>query len=143
MTIVRVVVCGDEGVGKSSLITALVKERFVPNIQHVIPPINIPRDFSDSRSSLNSTILVDTSASNLSSLQYEVRQADVIWLVYSDHYTYERISLYWIPMFRSMGVNLPIIVCNSKLDLQTSSDISVALNEEFMPLLKDFKEVEA
>jgi Ras family protein T1 len=143
MDTIRVVVCGDEGVGKSSLITSLVKEKFVPNIQHVIPPINIPRDFSDSRYSASSTILVDTSASNLSSLQYEIRQSDVIWLVYSDHYTYERISLYWIPLFRSMGVNLPIIICNNKVDIETSSEAAIALNEEFTPLLKDFKEIEA
>ncbi|GMM48492.1 ERMES complex Ca(2+)-binding regulatory GTPase [Pichia kluyveri] len=143
MDTIRVVVCGDEGVGKSSLITSLVKEKFVPNIQHIIPPISIPRDFSDSRYSVNSTILVDTSASNLSSLQYEIRQANSIWLVYSDHYTYERISLYWILLFRSMGVNLPIVVCQNKIDLDKSEDSSNALHEEFIPLLKDFKEVEA
>ena len=143
MDTIRVVVCGDEGVGKSSLITSLVKEKFVPNIQHVIPPMNIPRDFSDSRYSVNSTILVDTYASNLSSLQYEIRQSNVIWLVYSDHYTYERISLYWIPLFRSLGVNLPIIICNNKSDLDTSTEPSTVLNEEFIPLLTDFKEVEA
>lgn len=143
MITIRVVMCGDDGVGKSSLITSLVKEKFVPNIQHVIPPISIPRDLSDSRYNASSTILIDTSASNMSSLQYEIRQADVIWLVYSDHYNYERISLYWIPMFRSMGVNLPIIICNNKIDLQSPSDPSIAINEEFIPLLKDFKEVEA
>lgn len=142
MNSIRVVVCGDEGVGKSSLITSLVKEKFVPNIQHMIPPINIPRDFSESRSALDYTVLVDTSASNLSSLQYEIRQADVIWLVYSDHYTYERISLYWIPLFRSMGVNLPIVICNSKCD-SDSCDSQTVLNEEFVPLLTEFKEVEA
>jgi mitochondrial Rho GTPase 1 len=143
MVTIRVVICGDEGVGKSSLITSLVKEKFVPNIQHIIPPINIPRDFTDPTYSLNSTVLVDTSASNLSSLQYEIRQADSIWLVYSDHYTYERISLYWIPLFRSMGVNLPIVICQNKIDLEPSADQSNALNEEFIPLLKDYKEVEA
>lgn len=143
MDTIRVVVCGDESVGKSSLITALVKEKFVANIQHVIPPINIPRDFSDSRYSSSSTILVDTSASNLSSLQYEIRQANVIWLVYSDHYTYERISLYWIPLFRSMGVNLPIIICNNKIDLDSSTESLTVLQEEFSPLLQEFKEVEA
>lgn len=143
MDTIRVVVCGDEGVGKSSLITSLVKEKFVPNIQHVIPPINIPRDFADSRYSMHSTILVDTSASNISSLQYEIRQSHVIWLVYSDHYTYERISLYWIPLFRSIGVNLPIIICNNKIDLDSSTQSFNILNEEFIPLLKNFKEVES
>lgn len=143
MDTIRVVICGDDGVGKSSLITALVKEKYVPNIQHVIPPISIPRELTDSGYSSSSTILIDTSAAKLSSLQYEIRQADVIWLVYSDHYTYERISLYWIPLFRSMGVNLPIVICNNKTDVEGQSEPSIVFNEEFIPLLKDFKEVEA
>ncbi|TID29689.1 hypothetical protein CANINC_001731 [Pichia inconspicua] len=143
MDTIRIVICGDDGVGKSSLITSLVKEKYVPNIQHIIPPISIPREFTDSGYSSSATILVDTSASKMSTLQYEIRQADVIWLVYSDHYTYERISLYWIPMFRSMGVNLPIIICNNKVDADATNDPSIIFNEEFIPLLRDCKEVEA
>lgn len=139
---VRIVICGDEGVGKSSLVTSLTKEIFVPNIQSVVPPINIPRDFSNSSSS---TIVVDTPADNVPQLQYEIRQANCIWLVYADHYTYERISLYWIPMFRSMGVNLPIVVCCNKMDMDMASDTEseVILHEEFTPLLLEFKEIEA
>ncbi|OUM55869.1 hypothetical protein BVG19_g5479 [[Candida] boidinii] len=141
---VRVVICGDEAVGKSNLITALVKETFVPNIQHVIPPINIPRDFSSSPYTPNSTLLIDTSATDIPTLHEEIRKADVIWLVYSDHYTYERISLYWIPMFRSIGVNLPVILCNNKCDLAASdSEAERAKTEELIPLLKEFKEIEA
>lgn len=143
MDSIRVVVCGDEGVGKSSLIASLVKEKYVPNIQHVIPELVIPRDFSNSSHSPNFTILIDTSSSDMYNLQYEVRKADVIWLVYSDHYTYERISIYWIPMFRSMGVNLPIVLCNNQVDLDKSVKPETVLNEEFIPLLKEFKEVEA
>ncbi len=143
MDSIRVIVCGDEGVGKSSLIASLVKEKYVPNIQHVIPELIIPRDFSNSSHSPNSTIVVDTSSSDTYTLQYEVRQADVIWLVYSDHYTYERISLYWIPTFRSLGVNLPIVLCNNKVDIDKSIKEETVINEEFIPLLQEFKEIEA
>ncbi|KAH3671597.1 hypothetical protein OGAPHI_000300 [Ogataea philodendri] len=144
MDSIRVVICGDEGVGKSSLITTLVKETFVPNIQHVIPPINIPKDFSGSPYSPKSSVLIDTLSSDMSSVQDQIRLSDVIWLVFSDHYTYERISLYWIPMFRSMGVNLPVVLCNNKSDLDQLPDESeTVLNEQFIPLLKEFKEIEA
>ncbi|VEU23514.1 DEKNAAC104673 [Brettanomyces naardenensis] len=143
MDSIRVVVCGDEGVGKSSLIASLVKEKFVPNIQHVIPELVVPRDFSNSSHSPNFTILIDTTPSDMFSLQYEVRKADVIWLVYSDHYTYERISLYWIPTFRSMGVNLPIVLCNNQIDLDKTVEPETVLTEEFIPLLREFKEIEA
>lgn len=136
---VRIALCGDEGVGKSSLVTSLTKETFVANIQRVVPPINIPRDFSNSS---NSTVVVDTSTEDLAQLQYEVREAHCIWLVYADHYTYERISLYWVPLFRSMGVNLPIVVCSNKMD-EDATDNDTVLHEEFAPLLVEFKEIEA
>ncbi|KAG7841116.1 hypothetical protein KL942_002104 [Ogataea angusta] len=144
MDSIRVVICGDEGVGKSSLITTLVKEKFVPSIQHLIPPISIPKDFSGSPYSPKSSVLIDTVSSDLNNVQEQIRQADVIWLVYSDRYTYERISLYWIPMFRSMGVNLPIVLCNNKSDLdELPNESESILNEELIPLLKEFKEIEA
>ncbi|KAH3671782.1 hypothetical protein WICMUC_004540 [Wickerhamomyces mucosus] len=140
---IRVVVCGDECVGKSSLITSLVKDTFVENIQQVLPPITIPRDFSSSKHSPNFTVLVDTNSTDMNHLQKELRRADVIWLVYSDHYTYERISLYWMNVFRSMGVNLPIVLCCNKSDLSNSLDAEKIITDEFIPTLKEFKEVES
>ncbi|KAM9927019.1 hypothetical protein OXX80_010419, partial [Metschnikowia pulcherrima] len=51
--VLRIVVCGDEAVGKSSLIATLVKDDFVPNIQGKLAPVNISKDDYD--------ILADTS----------------------------------------------------------------------------------
>lgn len=142
--VMRVVVCGDDGVGKSSLITALAKDVFVPNIQDLLPPISVPRDFSSSPYSPNLTIVVDTNPQDMDTLKKEIRKADVIWLVYSDHYTYERISLYWMNVFRSMGVNLPIVLCANKSDeASTKLDSEHTRNDEFIPILKEFKEVES
>ena len=56
----------------------------------------------------NITTIIDTSSSDMTNLQKELKRADVIWLVYSDHYTYERISLHWMPLFRSMGLIYPL-----------------------------------
>ncbi|CCH45310.1 Mitochondrial Rho GTPase 1 [Wickerhamomyces ciferrii] len=131
------------GVGKSSLITALIKDTFVPNIQSVLPAITIPRDFSSSPYSPNATVLVDTNSQDIPALQKEIRRADVIWLVYSDHYTYERISLYWMNIFRSLGVNLPVVLCANKSDLSTSLDSDRTISDEFIPILKEYKEVES
>lgn len=142
MDSIRVVVCGDEGVGKSCLITSLIKEKFVHNIQKVVPEAVIPRDYSNAAAAPSFTCLIDTTPSDTFSLPYELRKADVIWLVYSDHYTYERISLHWIPMFRSMGVNLPIILCANKIDLDKTTTSETVINEEFIPLLREFKEIE-
>ncbi|AEY96618.1 FADR402Wp [Eremothecium gossypii FDAG1] len=151
---IRIVVCGDKGVGKSSLIACLVKDQFIPNLQDALPAVTIPRDFSASPYSPQNTILVDTTNSDLAGLQKELKNADVIWLVYADHDSYERIALYWMMMFRSLGLNLPVILCRNKSDdgiEYCRSNLTaggegdcgtIVEDEEFIPILKAFKEVE-
>lgn len=191
---IRIVVVGDDEVGKSSLISSLIKETTIidrqlqNNNNNVLPPITISRDdyyesiqdnsssnevsiqdydypkkknhkkkkFIDYYQDLNDGILVlqyipnittiiDTTSSDMNSLQQELKRADVIWLVYCDHYTYERISLHWMPLFRSLGVNLPIILCGNKSDLISNKKkfIKSQNSEEFIPLINEFKEIEA
>lgn len=127
--------CGDDGVGKSSIITALVKDRFVPHIEDVLPPIFIPRG--------NMTVtVVDTSAqlSKRNVLNAELRQANVLWLVFSDHYTFERISLFWMPYLRSIGVNLPIILCQNKWDAEGNDQSD---EDEIVGIMNEFKEIDS
>ncbi|SGZ53253.1 CIC11C00000004935 [Sungouiella intermedia] len=166
----RIVVCGDEAVGKSSLIGSFVKEEFVPGLQGVIPPVTISRDDYSVRDSTSdgesdgdkldlrsvskylpdTTVIIDTLASDHAAVHKELKQADVILLVYLDHYTYERVSLYWMPFFRALGVNLPVVVCATKSDLLKGVDKTMASSsfkqqnaEEFLPLINEFKEIEA
>lgn len=169
---IRVIVCGDDHVGKSSVITTLVKGEYIPNIQKTLPPITISNeDYSDSLIDLlsnspvkggatsgsgladrrvlayipHTTVIVDTSPSDTAKLQKELKRSDVIWLLYSDHYTYERISLHWMPMLRSLGVNLPIVLCANKSDINVTNGVSLKTqnSDEFIPLLNEFKEIEA
>lgn len=154
----RVVICGDEAVGKSTLLAALVKGEFVPKVQPLIPPVTISKeDFANadtdsedaperpSKHIPDTTVIIDTQPSDSATLSKEIKQADVILLVYLDHYTYERLSLYWLPMFRATGVNVPVIVCGNKSDLLPGQNATVKQRnaEEFMPLINEFKEVEA
>ncbi|KAK9474835.1 EF hand associated-domain-containing protein [Dipodascopsis tothii] len=141
---VRVVVCGDDGVGKSSLITSLVKATFVPNIQPKLPPISIPPDFG--RSYENRTVtIVDTSFSpqDRQTLNREIRRSDVIWLIYADHYSSERIPLFWLPYFRSLGVNVPVVLCANKCDLNASADGDEPVLDEMALIMQEFKEIES
>ncbi|KAG0130908.1 EF hand associated-domain-containing protein [Tuber indicum] len=133
---VRIVVCGDEGTGKSSLITSLVKDVFIPSkIQPILPAITIgaPENVT--------TTIVDTSAlpQERNTLGKEIRRSNVICLVYSDHYSYERVSLFWLPFFRSLGVNLPVVLCANKTDLSPDVDPE----EEMMPIVLEFKEIDS
>lgn len=149
---IKLVVCGDDNVGKTSLIATLMKDRFIPHLQNILPPVTINRDFSSNPYSPKSTILIDTDNEDIRQLHLQLKSADVIWLVYSDHESYERISLYWMMLFRSLGLNIPVILCKNKCDnidnlhdigdhLGTNPDTKVE-DEEFIPILMEFKEVD-
>lgn len=141
----RICICGDENVGKSSLLTSFVKDTFVTSkIQPVLPPITLPPTLGTPQNV--TTTIVDTSSlpEERNNLRKEVRKSNVILLVYSDHYSYERVALFWMPYFRSLGVNVPVVLCANKSDLapptQTTSEV---IEEEMLPVMAEFKEIDS
>ena len=95
---VRICVVGDDATGKSSLITSLVKDVFVTSkIQAVLPQITLPPTLGTPDNV--TTVIVDTSAqpSQREALRIEIKKCNVVLLVYSDHYSYERVALFWLP----------------------------------------------
>ncbi|RAO72030.1 uncharacterized protein BHQ10_008042 [Talaromyces amestolkiae] len=145
MATVRICVCGDEGTGKSSLITSLVKGVFVTNkIQPVLPQITIPPTIGTPEN-VTTTTVVDTSAlpQERANLAREIRKSNVILLVYSDHYSYERVALFWLPHFRSLGVNVPVVLCANKADLATDMTDAQVIDEEMLPVMAEFKEIDS
>ena len=141
---VKVCVCGDEGVGKSSIIAAFVKDVFISGkIQSVLPRITIPPTLGTPENV--TTTIVDTSASpqERQTLNKEIRKANVILLIYADHYSYERIGLFWMPHFRSLGVNVSVVLCANKSDLSKDSTTAQIMEEEMLPLMSEFKEIDS
>lgn len=140
----RICVCGDEGTGKSSLITSLVKDVFVTNkIQSVLPQITIPPSIGTPENV--TTTIVDTSAlpQERNTLRKEIRKSNVILLVYADHYSYERVALFWMPYFRSLGVNVPVVLCANKSDLNTNGTTAAVVEDEMLPVMAEFKEIDS
>lgn len=140
----RICLCGDEGTGKSSLITSLVKDVFVTNkIQPVLPQITIPPSIGTPENV--TTTIVDTSAlpQERTNLNKEIRKSNVIMLVYSDHYSYERVALFWMPHFRSLGVNVPVVLCANKSDLSANVDTDQVVEDEMLPVMAEFKEIDS
>ena len=126
------------------MITSVVKDAFVTTrIQPVLPQVTLPPTLG-TPGNVNTTI-VDTSAlpQERTKLNKEIRKSNVILLVYSDHYSYERVGLFWMPHFRSLGVNVPVVLCANKSDLSASSTTAQIIQDEMLPLMAEFKEIDS
>jgi len=90
---VRILLVGDDGVGKSTLITSLIKETFVSELQHVVPEVTIPPEVTPENVT---THIVDSSArsDNREQLKTEIKKANVICIVYAidNPHTFNRLA---------------------------------------------------
>ncbi|EKM79460.1 hypothetical protein AGABI1DRAFT_59100 [Agaricus bisporus var. burnettii JB137-S8] len=140
---VRILLVGDEGVGKSTIITSLIKESFVAHVQHVVPEVTIPPEVTPENVT---TYIVDSGAGpqDRAHLESEIRKAHVICVVYSidNPNSFDRIPTYWLPHFRQLGVNVPVILVGNKIDLRGGEVTNEALEDEIVPIMNEFKEVE-
>lgn len=131
--------------GKSSIITSLVKDVFVKaKIQSVLPQVTIPPSIGTPENV--TTTIVDSSAlpQERDNLRKEIRKSNVILLVYSDHYSYERVALFWMPYFRSLGVNVPVVLCANKSDLAANGMTTAqVVEDEMLPVMAEFKEIDS
>jgi Ras family protein T1 len=149
---IRTVLLGDASVGKSSIITSLIKEAFVDTLPpgSVLPPVTIPSDAFGSASSFHlTTVICDTSSrpEDRVYLENELRKADVVIICYAidDAQSFDRIALYWLPYIRSQGSNLPVVLVGNKIDLRTQSTDALsnqALEAEIFPVMQAWKEIE-
>ncbi|KAK4056464.1 ERMES complex Ca(2+)-binding regulatory GTPase gem1 [Microbotryomycetes sp. JL221] len=142
---VRVTIVGDEGVGKSSLISSLIKEEFVRLAPRTrLPEVTIPPSVTPGHDV--TTLIIDTSPrpEDRSHLVNEIRKAHVVAIVYAiDNPTsFDRVPTYWLPTIRSLGVNVPVILVGNKIDLRQGHVTNEALEDEVLPIMQEFKEVE-
>lgn len=59
---VRIVVCGEKGTGKSSLIVTAAADTFPANVPPVLPPTRLPEDFYPDRVPIT---IIDTPSRSL------------------------------------------------------------------------------
>ncbi|XAR61210.1 hypothetical protein NMG60_11034849 [Bertholletia excelsa] len=141
-TSVRVVVVGDRGTGKSSLISAAASETFVENVPPLLPPTRLPADFYPDGVPIT---IIDTS----SSLEYrgklaeELKRADAVVLTYAcdQPVTLDHLSTFWLHELRRLEVKVPVIVVGCKLDLRDESQ-PVSLEQVMSPIMQQFREIE-
>lgn len=74
-------------------------------------------------------------------LESEIRKAHVICVVYSieNANSFDRIPTYWLPYFRQLGVNVPVILIGNKIDLRGGEVTNEALEDEIIPIMNEFK----
>lgn len=138
---VRILLVGDPGVGKTSLILSLVSEEFPDEVPAKAEEITIPADVTPERVP---THIVDYSSQEQDEdiLQEEMAKSNVICIIYSvdDEDSIERITSFWLPYIRThLGEQhrVPVILVGNKCDLMDFS------TEEIMrPIMNDFAEVE-
>ncbi|XP_033208669.1 mitochondrial Rho GTPase isoform X1 [Belonocnema kinseyi] len=138
---VRILLVGDRGVGKTSLILSLVSDEYAEDVPGKAEEITIPADVTPEQVP---TRIVDYSATEQTEDQLcdEIQKAHVICVVYSveDEDTLDRASSYWLPLVRkcSSTNRCPVVLVGNKIDLVDYSTI-----EAVYPIMKDFSEIES
>ncbi|KAI4311127.1 hypothetical protein MLD38_036047 [Melastoma candidum] len=102
---VRIVVVGDRGTGKSSLICTAATEVFPGNVPPFLPPTRLPEDTYPDRVPIT---IIDTSSrvEESSKLGEELRRADAVVLTYACEHpeTLDRPSTFWLPELRRQSI---------------------------------------
>ncbi|XP_053200304.1 mitochondrial Rho GTPase 1-like [Panonychus citri] len=138
---VRILLVGDPGVGKTSLIFSLVSEEFAEEVPPRAEEITIPADVTPEKVT---TQIVDFSAQeqNDENLYQEIRKSHVICIVYAvdDDDSIDKISSYWLPLIRDQlgeDHNVPVVLVGNKVDLVEYSSL-----ESILPIMNQFNEIE-
>ncbi|XP_011881969.1 PREDICTED: mitochondrial Rho GTPase isoform X2 [Vollenhovia emeryi] len=138
---VRILLIGERGVGKTSLILSLVSEEYAEEVPSKAEEITIPADVTPEQVP---THIVDYSAVEQTDdqLTEEIQKAHVICVVYSvdDEDTLDRAASYWLPLIRrcSSDNRCPVVLVGNKIDLVDYSTI-----EAVYPIMKEFTEIES
>lgn len=138
---VRILLVGEAGVGKTSLILSLVSEQFPEDVPPRAEEITIPADVTPEKVP---TRIVDFSTQEQSqeNLAEEIGKANVVCIVYAvdDDDTIDKITDYWLPLIREqLGDEhaTPVVLVGNKADLVEYSSL-----EMVVPIMSQYQEVE-
>ncbi|GLT56271.1 hypothetical protein SLA2020_293230 [Shorea laevis] len=139
---VRIVVAGDRGTGKSSLIVTAAADTFPTNVPPLLPPTRLPQDFCPDGVPIT---IIDTSSNpeDRGKLAEELRRADAVVLTYAcdQPVSLHRLSTFWLPELCQLEVKVPVIVVGCKLDLRDEQQ-QVSLEQVMSPIMQQFREIE-
>eukprot|EP00601_Ochromonadales_sp_CCMP2298_P020292 CAMPEP_0173324208 /NCGR_PEP_ID=MMETSP1143-20121109/30931_1 /TAXON_ID=483371 /ORGANISM="non described non described, Strain CCMP2298" /LENGTH=750 /DNA_ID=CAMNT_0014268231 /DNA_START=156 /DNA_END=2408 /DNA_ORIENTATION=+ len=128
---VTILVVGDEGVGKSSLISAYISQHFPQEVPDVMTDAIIPPEITQNEVSV---MIRDSSAKpgDRDVLQQKVMAADSIIALYdvTRPDTFESLQSFWLPLIKdlSAGQYKPVILVGTKTDLLVEEQDTQQLN---------------
>eukprot|EP01132_Coremiostelium_polycephalum_P007939 gene7939-9767_t len=119
---IKIVLVGDQNVGKTTMICSLVSESFNEKVQKVVPEAMIPVQFAASGGNCAIRIIdtADDSKNNKDQMDLEIKHADAIVIVYAtDRFdTFMNIRIKWIPLITKLRQSLPpIVIVGNKDDV--------------------------
>ena len=137
----RILVLGDEQVGKTSIIRCFITQSFPSEVPPCNPPISIPSELLQSNCSLT---IIDSFCNPYTvrkgqdpySLQRDLQKSSIVILVFdiTRPDSLKRIMTFWLPLIKST-TEIPCILVGNKIDLPKSSqnleEISKAITSEY------------
>lgn len=143
---IRILLVGDPGVGKTSLIHSLVNDEFVPELPDKMATITIPAEVTSEDVPLRITDYSEKQQS-YDDLREAIRDSSVICVVYvaGDDDSIKRIATHWLPTIRNSQSLIsatsfrPIILVANKIDLVKDDNPL----DRVTPIMQEFVEVEA
>mmetsp|Transcript_9999 Transcript_9999/g.30532 ORF Transcript_9999/g.30532 Transcript_9999/m.30532 type:complete len:628 (-) Transcript_9999:131-2014(-) len=139
---IRIAICGDDDVGKTSIIRSLISETFEnENVPDVHPPVNIPPEVAPEP--VSATIVDTSNVSN--DVEVEMKKADVVVLVYdlTRPETLERAKTKWLPRMRELQLDIPVILVGNKQDLPKEPLHDSSVERTIQPIMEEFQAIEA
>ncbi|CAM9846343.1 unnamed protein product, partial [Chrysoparadoxa australica] len=147
----NVLVCGDERVGKSSLISTYVSQHFSPSPPPTMTDVNIAAEVSMTAQLCTNLICLEENLTT-SPPSTSIQSPDCIILVYDleRRDTFDRLSTHWLPLIeetcQSLGKATPVIVVCNKVDLRVDSAELRASHAELAsqvsPMMQRFRMVQ-
>ncbi|KJH51864.1 GTP-binding domain protein [Dictyocaulus viviparus] len=137
---VRILLIGEPGVGKTSLVMSLLEDEWVEYVPPKLDRVLIPADVTPENVT---TSIVDCSVGNEGEayISSELKQANVVCIVYSvsDDATIKQVTDRWLPLLREVyGTDheIPVILVGNKSDGPSNH------TEKVLPIMERWLEVE-
>ena len=141
---IRVLIVGDEKVGKTSLIKAYTSEQLPSELPNVHPPVKFPKELSEAHCDVT---MIDTfyrrDREADGTIEEELCRADVVLVVYdvTRPETIDRLRAFWLHFITST-CDLPIILVGNKADLKQENGNSEQFEDIMRPLAKEYRQCE-